>query len=394
MVRLCSYAACGNDLGHTLQTLDTAIDLPEEAAHMVFAFYSADLDGQIIHAYLHRRFPYAAITGGTTYKGIISNAAILEDHVIGLLVIDDDDGDYGVALGPLGQNPGASAQKLLHKALARAGCPGQIPELIWVYQAPGSEQQVIDGLHQIIGERCPILGGSAADDEIAAKWQQLGPDGVLRNGLAVAVLFSSKGIGFAIQSGCEPAGPHGIVTAAEGQTVISIDNLPAAVVYNHWQKNRFDRYIESGGNIAHQTALSPLGIRTGSIERIPHYQLLHPHTITSSGALQFFVSVPEGAHIYAMRGKEARVIQRARRTALQARTDLPNGAGTVAGGLITACAGFRMAMAERVHLMAAEISSCFSNTPLLGCFAFGEQGYLLDRNVYGNLMISAIAFGR
>jgi hypothetical protein len=32
--------------------------------------------------------------------------------------------------------------------------------------------------------------------------------------------------------------------------------------------------------------------------------------------------------------------------------------------------------------------------PFIGCFTFGEQGLVLDRNAHGNLMISAIAFGR
>jgi hypothetical protein len=36
----------------------------------------------------------------------------------------------------------------------------------------------------------------------------------------------------------------------------------------------------------------------------------------------------------------------------------------------------------------------FQDTPFLTCFTFGEQGNLLGRSQHGNLMISAIAFGR
>ncbi len=32
--------------------------------------------------------------------------------------------------------------------------------------------------------------------------------------------------------------------------------------------------------------------------------------------------------------------------------------------------------------------------PFIGCFTFGEQGRLIDRDLHGNLMISAVAFGR
>jgi len=394
MVRVCSYAAQSADIGQALQMLDTAADIADEAARMIFVFYNANFEARLIHAYLRRRFPFATIIGGSTYKSLIVNGEIVEGNAIGILILDDAEGDYGVALGPLGHAPAQTAQHLLHTALERANCAGQIPELIWIYQAPGCEEEVIAGLRNVIGERCPILGGSAADDDIDGHWSQMGPDGVQQNGLAIAVLFPSGGIGFALQSGCEPAGPHGVVTLTQGNQIVTIDDLPAAEVYNRWEKNRFDRWMEHGGVIAAATVLSPLGIRIGSIDQVPHYQLLHPHTITPTGALRFFTSVPEGTTIYAMRGSETRVIQRTRRIALQARTDLPHGSGMLAGGLVTACCGFRMAMEKHIHVMASEINSCFSSAPFLGSFTFGEQGYLLDRNMHGNLMISAIAFGR
>jgi hypothetical protein len=53
-----------------------------------------------------------------------------------------------------------------------------------------------------------------------------------------------------------------------------------------------------------------------------------------------------------------------------------------------------LAVDEAMPNVAHEVTTSFSGKPFVGCFTFGEQGYLRDRNVHGNLMISAIAFGR
>ena len=46
---------------------------------------------------------------------------------------------------------------------------------------------------------------------------------------------------------------------------------------------------------------------------------------------------------------------------------------------------------RQIPVHAAE---AMSDAPFVGCFTFGEQGFLADRNMHGNLMISAVAFGR
>ena len=40
------------------------------------------------------------------------------------------------------------------------------------------------------------------------------------------------------------------------------------------------------------------------------------------------------------------------------------------------------------------VAANLGGAPFIGCFRFGEQGRLMGRNVYGNLMISAVAFAR
>src|SRR5690606_13853303 len=102
---------------------------------------------------------------------------------VGLLLVEDPEGDYGTAAVRLQGNVPDRAEEALHAALASAGCTGELPELIWIYQAPGQEEAVIEGLRRVVGDRCPIIGGSSADNTIEGGWRQLGPDGPIHDGL-------------------------------------------------------------------------------------------------------------------------------------------------------------------------------------------------------------------
>jgi hypothetical protein len=140
--------------------------------------------------------------------------------------------------------------------------------------------------------------------------------------------------------------------------------------------------------------MCPIGINKGQVEGIPHYLLIHPESITPDGALLTFAEIEEGTSIYSMRGDKERLIKRAGQVAGEATSLLPGGADSLAGGLVIYCAGCMLAVDDRMPDVTAEICLGFPKAPFLGCFTFGEQGSLVDRNMHGNLMISAIAFGR
>jgi hypothetical protein len=406
MVTLHSIAATGADTASVIADLDDQIRARSAVADFVYAFYGCDHDDDALRVFLQDRFPGAAILGGTSCTGVMTERRLWGAGSIGLLLIDDPAGDYGAASARLGDDPAATAERLLRAALGNAGCPGELPELIWVYQAPGHEEEVIDGLRRVVSDRCPIIGGSSADDTVAGNWRQLGADGVLTDGLVVGVLFPSGGIGYAFQGGYEPAGPHGVVTrvgasrsapdgaVSRGREIISIDHKPAAQVYNAWTGHALDGKVADGGNVLLETTMFPLGIDAGHVAGIPHFLLIHPQSITRDGALLTFAEIEEGTRIYSMRGDKNRLVERAGHVAGEATSLLSGGAGRLAGGLVIYCAGCMLAVGDRMPDVTHEIRRGFPDAPFLACFTFGEQGSLVDRNVHGNLMISAIAFGR
>ena len=408
MVTLTSLTAADTDTARALRSLADRLPVGSAQASLVFCFYGCVHDDEAIHTFLQERFPISARIGGTSCGGVMSQEGVLAPESIGLLVVEDSDGEYGVAGSPLGDDPTNTAEALLHEALADAGCPGQLPELIWVYQAPGREEAVIEGLRRVVGETCPIIGGSSADDDVSGRWRQLGPAGPIIDGLVVAVLFPSGGIGYAFQGGYEPTGTYGVVTRvafdrtgdtgvitkSRGRRILEIDGQPAAEVYDRWIGGRLSDRLDTEGSILAETTMTPLAIEAGQAEGIDHFLLIHPDAIVEDRGLSTFADVREGARVHSMRGDRQLLIERAGRVARGAAARLDLERRAVAGALVIYCGGCRLAVGERINDVPREIAGHLSGQPFLGCFTFGEQGRLLGRNVHGNLMISAITFGQ
>jgi len=360
---------------------------------MVFAFYGCEHDDWLLHRYLCGRFPNAARLGGSSFGGFMTHRGVMDSTSIGVLLIEDG-GDFGVACARLGTDAAATAERLLLRALANCGCSGELPELIWIYQPPGHEEAVIEGLRRVVGDRCPIVGGSSADNDTTGRWRQLGPDGPMSDGLIVGVLFPSSPLGYAFQSGYEPAGPSGVITSVSWGEIISNDGKPAAGVYNEWIGGRIDRQLVHGGSILADTTLFPLATDSGCLDGVTHFLLMHPESATSTGTLRTFRNAESNARLYAMKGDRGRLVDRAGRVAGQAMHMLPASHAAAAGALIVYCGGCKMAIGADIHKVSAAVANELGDAPFIGCFTFGEQGRLLDRNVHGNLMISAVAFSK
>ena len=393
MTTLNSFAATGGTTGQALENLNSALGEAPMVADLVCVFYDAAHDDGAIFDFLRARFGRAAILGGTSCGGVMSQDGLGGPGSIGLLVIEDPQGSYGSAAIALQGDAADCAERALHAALENADCAGELPELIWIYQVPGHEEAVIEGLRRVVGDRCPIIGGSSADNDVSSQWRQMGPDGAMQDGLVVGVLFSSGGIGFAFQGGYEPSGDSGVVTRSHGRRIVTIDGEPAAAVYNRWIGGSLQDRLGSGGSILAETAMRPIGVDAGKIEGITSYLLVHPDEILPDGALSTFAAVEEGARLYAMKGERKRLIQRAGKVVSAAAAMLPGGEGGLAGGLVVYCAGCMLAVGGEMHQVASTVAESFRGRPFIGVFTYGEQGTILGRNAHGNLMISAIVFG-
>lgn len=336
-----------------------------------------------------------AVHGATSCLGVMGSNGPKIENGAGAFAIWDESGDYGTALAEIKSDPRKAAAEATVQALLAADRSGEAPDLIWISASPGSEEQILLGVEDVVGGNVPILGGSAADNSISGEWRVFNRHSMLANGVIVSVLFPSTSISFAYHNGYAPTSHTGTVTKADGRALMEIDNRPAAEVYREWVgPDAMPSHVTETTAILSESTLKPLGQYLESVGDVPYYLLAHPAGLTPDGALELFADVKAGDRLTLMSGAPDQLTQRAGKVVALAAQSGNLQPAKVAGALMVYCGGCMLAVQDRLTDVTDGVSTALPGVPYLGIFTFGEQGVVLDgHNRHGNLMISAIIFG-
>lgn len=340
----------------------------------------------------------AALHGGTSCLGVMAEGrmAIGASAGLGVFAVWDPEGQYGTACAASGDDPVAAGRAATLAALAAAGRPGEAPDLLWLTATPGAEEAIIAGVESVVGPNTPIIGGSAADNDVSGGWAVFDGARSLAEGVVVSVLFPSRPVSYAYQNGYAPTAHRGTVTAAQGLVLRTIDGRPAAGVYAEWTGGAVAPDVTGGPvSILSESTFHPLGRDVARIADVRFYLLAHPAAGRPDGALELFARIEEGQELCLMTGSEAGLTARAGRVAGLSLRRGGFAPGAVAGALVTYCGGCMLAVRGNMDRVAREVDAALGGAPSLGVFTFGEQGTVLDgHNRHGNLMISCVAFAR
>ncbi|HZO13708.1 MAG TPA: FIST C-terminal domain-containing protein, partial [Polyangiaceae bacterium] len=240
----------------------------------------------------------------------------------------------------------------------------------------------------------PIVGGSSADDDARGDWRQLA-NGEAGNDLVVAgAMFASGSLSFAYQSGYTPTDQTGTVTSAEHRIVRTIDDRPAAEVYNEWTDGLIAEHLAKPGSIFRKTTLAPVGRPQHVGNGVPHFLLAHPEKVGADGSLALFAAIEQGERIYLMRGSTESLIARAGRVARATLEESEAQNGEPVGALVVYCAGCMLNVRPKMERVTQSLRTALGEAAYLGMFTFGEQGcFARGANRHSNLMISVITFG-
>ncbi|QDG52835.1 hypothetical protein FIV42_19415 [Persicimonas caeni] len=363
------------------------------APDVLFLYASVEYDAAAINARLAELAEGAAIHGGTSCQGVMTQQGMFgeDGRGLALMALSDPEGAYGVGMAHIGDDPKGAAGEAVQQALGASGRIGEVPELIWVTAEPGSEEDVIAGIEALVGPKVPVLGGSAADNEVAGNWFQFANGEVSSNAVVVTAMFPSSQVGFSFHSGYEPTGHTGTVTRADDRILYEIDGRPAAEVYNEWTDGAVSDELDGGGNVLAKTSLHPLGREVGQLESTSYFQLSHPDQVTEDGALTLFSRVEEGEKLVHMTGTIDSLTTRAARVAQAALETTFRDSDEVAGALVIYCAGCMLTVQDRIDEVSDGLNEALGGKPYLGAFTFGEQGcFIGGENRHGNLMISVV----
>ncbi|MBT9546975.1 MAG: FIST C-terminal domain-containing protein [Candidatus Sericytochromatia bacterium] len=375
------------------QLIQSFSDLPQ----LVFVFSTVGYDiNQLMPALLELP-PEVQVLGCTSCQGVMSHAGFLSAPTggLGLLGFSDPEGAIGVGLADLTQSACDTARQALKQAILAADREGESPDLVFVSASPGIEEEIIQGIESLVGKNIPVIGGSAADNEVSGLWQIFSKSQVISEGVIIAVFYCSGKLLFAFHSGYDPSGEKAQITQAADRTLYQLDGKPAAEVYNHWTNGILDSVLaQQTGNILSQTTLFPLGRWVGQIGEIPYFQLSHPERVLAGGALRLFADMVEGEDVWLMRGTPESLIQRAgnvARAALETQEQLD--VHRIRGALVIYCAGCMLTIQPRMEEVVLSLRQALGEVPFLGAFTFGEQGcFPGGENRHGNLMISVLVF--
>ena len=376
------------------QCIQEALDSLPNSPAFVILVATVQVSSQALRLAAVARFPDTCIHIATSCLGAMTESEIhLEGPIVVAAAFTDDEGAYGTAAAA--QVSGEEAQlatSLLERAQLDADRPGELPALVWLNAAPGTEEAIISALDRHFDGQVPIYGGSSADNDISGQWWVSDSTGVIPNGVVLSVLYPEAEVLHAFHSGYEPTAKSGRVTKANGRVLVEIDGRPAANVYNEWTQGAMDAHL-NGANILGASTMYPLAVEVGRVNGVPYHRLIHPETIRNDGAITLFAEAQTGTQLMLMRGEESSLLTRAGRVAKAAIASDDGGLEDLAGGFVVYCAGCMLSVQSKMKEVHTSLTDTLPNIPFLGQFSFGEQGTFPNgETCHGNLMISTVLF--
>ncbi|WP_087023737.1 FIST signal transduction protein [Thaumasiovibrio subtropicus] len=373
-------------LDETIDSLRTKIPSP----NILIAYFTECHDVALIHQTLVKAFPDTQILGCSSCQGAMSDAEFYQQNALVLWAAEDDLGAYGTAITQYHQEDAFhAAQTCVEEAIAKSGRVGELPGLVLLHATPGNEERVIEGIQSVIGPSVPVVGGSAADNQISGDWSVFTQSGFGREAISLAVFYPSCPISLSFHSGYASTGVSAVATKVEGREIIELDGEPAAPLYEAWITGN---QLSPKGDFFSSASLNPIGRIAGEINGMAYFKLSHPYEISDRNGIRLFSTVEQGERVFLMAGTEERLVKRAGRVIDSA---LELGAGQIrpVGGLAIYCAGCMLQVREKMPEVKGFMYNAMHQMPFASAFTFGEQGQFTGgENAHGNLMISAVLF--
>jgi hypothetical protein len=345
------------------------------------------VDVEALRRALVSALPGVPFVGVTSCRSVVGSGKLLNGPLAGsVLWLCGSD----VKASVVGQAV-SSPEESTGKALARAALSalGGKASFALFHGTPGIEEPLLRGLASEL-KSTPLLGGSAADDDISGKWSVFTHEARYPSGAALALVEWPGKVSATWVSGAMSTGFKGVVTRAHGRTIYEIDGKPAAVVYDTWVGGALGDSLTKGDVILGKTTLSPLGVK-----RTSGITLIHPERVVlPSKAIATFAEVKEGETVMLVKSTSVGMQGRPANLVGRALTESGITAASLKGVLLVYCAGCMLAIDAATTSMVQSVQGVSGSAPVVGAFHFGEQGcHAPGKPEHGNLMTGALLLG-
>lgn len=418
--------------------------LGNQRPSLIIAAFTCTHDAQVVAEMIHEFAPEVPMAGITTCRGVAVGGSWTthrNEYGLGLWGLRDFEGTYCV-------RHVYDRDKLRIREAVESGRKLRVepPSFVLLLGSPGSEEAVLDIVHDVFGDGVPLLGGSSADNKVEGDWWQISKVGATgwnaesphtsQKGICFVFGWSSCEIATTMTSGFYPTPHQGKVTkiGENPRVMLEIDGRPAAEVYNEWTGGDLAAVVGDvkgqRANILGTSSFAPLGeplelATTGPSDGGEHFRVLHPTFWNSDSSLTLGAQCREGMDVVLLSGSAETLAKKisasakylieadpgtavlftgsgpgrqtvVRQTSFAMRKQ---GAFTVSectGGLFIFCGGLVVGLqgaGVSMNTAVEQLAEAMGDKSTMGLFCFGEQGVNARREImHGNLMYGALLF--
>ena len=255
----------------------------------------------------------------------------------------------------------------------------------------GDQEELVRGAYGVLGAGVPLVGGCAGDDLRMSRTLQLFGDGdgdrVLERSVVAAAIGSDAPLGIGVSHGWRRVGEAMLVTASEGNRVLTLDDEPALDVY----LRRLGAPAEAHTDAAAFTRFAlthPLGLSRRRGEEV-RFVAEADFTDRSLGCV---ARVPAGGLAWFMEGDDASVMQATDDACAAALAPLD---GRPPVGLLAFDCIARRGVLEPGGLAREvdRISAHAGSAPVAGFYTYGEIARTSGTGGFHNQTLVVLALG-
>jgi hypothetical protein len=237
---------------------------------------------------------------------------------------------------------------------------------------------LIRGLQEKLGSSFPLVGASASDNLRFAKTCVFYKEEILNDG-AAGILWGGK-FNFALgtRHGWKPLGKPRTVTKSYNNAVYTIDDLPAAKVFEEYLGREFN---ELKKELKHITTLYPVGIFLSEEEE---YLLRNIVSIEEGGVLVFQGDIPQGSQIRLMIATKESCLQASRQAMGEVNTAVKHPDFLLVFNSISRYILLGRDAPKELRIIK---NSLPPDTPIAGVYTYGEQAPLKAISYQGKVYL-------
>ena len=354
---------------------------------MVFSPVKYDLKKMVEGAYsVLGNIP---MIGCSTFGQVTSNGPV-KDSVI-VITFFSESARVAIGIGnSVGKNPRKAARDAISSAIKELGATDAGNFMItksgdeFVMYSPYNVimfpdglncdgDEIVEGIRDVIGERFPLIGGSACDDFNFKKTYQFYNGKVYTDSVVVALLNLNVKTGIGVAHGWKAIGKALLVTKSKKNTVFEIDGAPAIKVYEDCFGVKKAKLLRQP--LAKFAITYPLGIASTEKE----YRIRTPIVANEDGSIVFAAKIPEDSVVRIMDGEPKTAIAAAKDAAKQAWVNAgkPKKSEIVGAIMISDVARYKC-LGDKSTKEIEAIEQVIGKIPIFGFYTYGEQAPASD----------------